>query len=255
MPIKPTRRQWLLGAAAQAALWSTLGLGTNLRRALAAEPITPTTSDALLVVDMQNCFVPGGSLAVKDGDKLVPLINQLAKQFANVVLTQDWHTADHVSFASQHPGKKPFETLQLPYGVQVLWPDHCVQGSAGAALVSGLDIPQAQLILRKGYHKDVDSYSAFLEADRKTETGLAGYLHDRKIKRLFMCGLATDYCVAWSALDARKLGFQVSVIEDACRGIDLNHSVDKAWEDMKKAKVARVQLADFAASSNERRTK
>jgi nicotinamidase/pyrazinamidase len=210
--------------------------------------ITPGPSDALLVIDMQNCFVPGGSLAVKDGDKLVPLINQLAKRFANVVLTQDWHTPDHVSFASQHAGTKPFDTIKLAYGVQVLWPDHCVQGTAGAALVTGLEIPHAQLVLRKGYHKDVDSYSAFLEADRKTETGLAGYLHDRKIKRVFVCGLATDYCVAWSALDAHKLGFQVGVIEDACRGIDLNHSLEKAWQDMKKASVMRVQSSDFAAA-------
>jgi nicotinamidase/pyrazinamidase len=239
-----SRREWLLGAAAHAIVWSTLG--TQLRRALAADLIIPGAADALLVIDVQNCFVPGGSLAVKDGDKIVPLINQLAKRFANVVLTQDWHTADHVSFASQHPGKKPFETLPMSYGVQVLWPDHCVQGTASAALAPGLDIPHAQLVLRKGYHKDVDSYSAFLEADRKTETGLAGYLHERKIKRLFLCGLATDYCVAWSALDARKFGFQANVIEDACRGIDLNHSLDKAWQDMKTAKVGRVQSSDFA---------
>jgi nicotinamidase/pyrazinamidase len=238
------RRAWLQGAA-HVTFWSLLG--THLQRALAAEPITPSASDALIVIDMQNCFVPGGSLAVKDGDKIVPLINKLAKRFANVVLTQDWHTADHVSFASQHPGKKAFETLPLSYGVQVLWPDHCVQGTAGAALVPGLDIPHAQLVLRKGYHKDVDSYSAFLEADRKTQTGLAGYLHDRKIKRVFLCGLATDYCVAWSALDARKLGFQVSVIEDACRGIDLDHSLEKACQDMRKASVTRLQSSDFAA--------
>jgi len=244
-----TRRRWLQSAAAQTVLFSAVGStwGSHLQRALAADRITPSASDALLVIDMQNCFAPGGSLAVKGGDAIVPLINQLGKRFANVVLTQDWHTADHVSFASQHPGKKPFETLSVAYGTQVLWPDHCVQGTAGAALVSGLDIPQAQLLLRKGYHKDVDSYSAFVEADHKTQTGLAGYLHDRKIKRVFLCGLATDYCVAWSALDARKLGFAASVIEDACRGIDLDHSLDKAWADMKKAQVGRLQSSDLLA--------
>ncbi len=202
-------------------------------------------TDVLLVVDMQNCFVPGGSLAVTDGAAIVPVINQLAKRFVNVVLTQDWHTADHTSFASQHPGKKPFESIALPYGKQVLWPDHCVQGTPGAALVPGLAVPQARLIVRKGFHKDVDSYSAFLEADRKTQTGLSGYLHSIGIQRVFLCGLATDYCVAWSAIDARKFGFKAVVVEDACRAIDLNGSLAKAWSDMKSAGVVRAQTADL----------
>ena len=224
----------------------------------AAAPATPPpgkppskilvkATDALLVIDVQNCFVPGGSLAVKDGNAVVPVINELAKAFGNVVLTQDWHTPDHVSFASQHPGKKPFESIPLGYGNQVLWPDHCVQGTPGAALVSGLSIPQARLVLRKGFHKDVDSYSAFLEADRKTQTGLAGYLRGAGVQRVFVCGLATDYCVAWSALDARKLGFQALVVEDASRGIDLGGSLAKAWADMKKAGVQRIQSSDVSA--------
>ncbi len=235
------RRKFLIAAGAAT---STL-LAAGLSRVWAADKIKPTDSDALLVIDVQNCFVPGGSLAVKRGDEIVPLINRIAKNFHNVVLTQDWHTADHVSFASQHEGKKPFEAIQLSYGTQVLWPDHCVQGTEGAAIVSGINIPHAELIIRKGFHRDVDSYSAFLEADRKTQTGLAGYLKGRGIKRVFVCGLATDYCVAWSALDARKFGFQADVIEDACRGIDLNGSIAKAWADMTKAGVKRIQSADI----------
>ena len=241
--VRITRRKFLVAAGASGA--SALLSAAPLRSALAAGKIKPTDSDALLVIDVQNCFVPGGSLAVKDGDKIVPLINQIAKGFHNVVLTQDWHTPDHVSFASQHAGKKPFETIELSYGTQVLWPDHCVQGTEGAAIVSGISIPQAELILRKGFHRDVDSYSAFLEADRKTETGLAGYLKGRNINRVFVCGLATDYCVAWSALDARRFGFQAEVIEDACRGIDLSGSIAKAWEQMAKAGVKRIQSSDL----------
>ncbi len=237
------RRQFLKRAAASAGMLAVAGVA--LRSTRAAGRIKPTHSDALLVIDVQNCFVPGGSLAVKDGDQIVSLINQIAKAFQNVVLTQDWHTLDHVSFASQHPGKKPFETIQLDYGTQVLWPDHCVQGTEGAAIVTGIDIPHAELIIRKGFHRDVDSYSAFLEADRKTHTGLAGYLRERKIKRVFLCGLATDYCVAWSALDARKFGFQAAVIEDASRGIDLNGSLAKAWAQMNKAGVKRIQSSDI----------
>jgi len=237
------RRRFLVAASIGGALAALSAAG--LRSALAAGKIKPGDSDALLVIDVQNCFVPGGSLAVKEGDQIVPLINQIAKAFHNVVLTQDWHTPDHVSFASQHPGKKPFEAIKLAYGTQVLWPDHCVQGTEGANIVSGISIPQAELIIRKGFHRDVDSYSAFLEADRKTETGLAGYLKGRKIKRVFVCGLATDYCVAWSALDARKFGFQAEVIEDACRGIDLNGSIAKAWTEMTKAGVKRIQSGDL----------
>ena len=166
--------------------------------------IEPGPQDVLLVIDVQNGFVPGGALPVTGGDEVVPLINRLAGRFQHVVLTQDWHTPGHVSFASSHPGKKPFETIALPYGTQVLWPDHCVQGTADASLHPGLDIPHAELIIRKGYRKAIDSYSAFYEADGKTPTGLTGYLKERGLTRAFLVGLATDFCVAWSALDARK---------------------------------------------------
>ncbi len=202
--------------------------------------------DALIVVDVQNDFCPGGRLAVQKGDEVVPVINALAQRFANVVLTQDWHPPGHQSFATSHPGRKPFDSIKLPYGEQVLWPDHCVQGSDGAALHKDLSVPQAQLLIRKGYNKDVDSYSAFLEADRRTRTGLEGYLEERGIKRVFVCGLATDFCVAWTALDARKLGFAAAVIEDACRAIDNQGSLAAAWEKITKAGVTRLQSGDFA---------
>src|SRR5437763_12922247 len=215
----------------------------------AAASIKIDDGSALLVIDVQNCFLPGGSLAVKDGEQVVPVINKVAKGFVNVVMTQDWHTPGHVSFASVHSGKKPFETIDLPYGKQVLWPDHCVEGTDGASLSKDLSIPQAELIIRKGFHKDVDSYSAFPEADGKTSTGLAGYLKARKIKRVFVAGLATDFCVAWTALDARKAGFEVYVVEDACRGIDNQGSLAKAWADMAKAGVKRIQSADIAVSA------
>jgi nicotinamidase/pyrazinamidase len=195
----------------------------------------------LIVVDVQNDFCPGGALAVPKGDEVVPLINRLAARFDNVVLTQDWHPRGHASFASSHPGKKPFETIELPYGKQVLWPDHCVQGTPGAALHSGLKTEKAQLVVRKGFHRDIDSYSGFLEADRKTTTGLAGYLKERGFKSLFVCGLATDFCVAWTALDARAAGFGVSVIEDACRAIDLEGSLERAWGEMAAAGVKRIK--------------
>ena len=162
-----------------------------------------------------------------------------------MVATQDWHTPGHASFASAHSGKKPFETVAMPYGQQVLWPDHCVQGTEGAALSSGLKIPHVQLVIRKGYNPGVDSYSAFVEADGATKTGLAGYLKERGIQRVFVAGLATDFCVAWSALDARKAGFETAVIEDACRGIDLNGSLAAAWAQMKEAGVARIQSAEI----------
>src|SRR3954465_7703621 len=174
--------------------------------AKAAGKISVDDTSALLVIDVQNCFLPGGSLAVKDGDQVVPVINRIGKGFANVVMTQDWHTVGHVSFASSHSGRKPFETIDLKYGKQVLWPDHCVQGTDGASLSKDLSIPQAGLIVRKGFHNDVDSYSAFTEADGETTTGLAAYLKARKLQRLFVAGLATDFCVAWTALDARKAG-------------------------------------------------
>ncbi len=196
--------------------------------------------DVLLVVDVQNDFLPGGALAVPDGDAVIAPINRLAGRFGHVLLTQDWHPAGHISFAAGHPGRHPFETITLPYGAQVLWPVHCVQGTPGAALAPGLDLPQAELILRKGYHPDVDSYSAFTEADRRTPTGLAGYLRERGLHRLFVAGLATDFCVVWTALDARAAGFDVTVIEDACRGIDLAGSLDRAWREMAAAGVGRV---------------
>ncbi|MES2028143.1 MAG: bifunctional nicotinamidase/pyrazinamidase [Pseudomonadota bacterium] len=213
----------------------------------AAGKVSLDRTSVLLVIDVQNCFLPGGSLAVKDGDKVVPVINGIARKFADVVMTQDWHTPGHISFASSHSGKKPFETLEVKYGKQVLWPDHCVQGTEGAALSRDLAIPHTELILRKGFNKDVDSYSAFTEADGKTTTGLAAYLKARKLQRVFIAGLATDFCVAWSALDARKAGFDVYVIEDACRGIDTQGSLAKAWADMNKAGVKRIQSGDLAA--------
>lgn len=198
---------------------------------------------ALLIVDAQNGFMPGGGLPVAGGDAIVPVINRIAPRFANVVLTQDWHPADHVSFAASHPGRQPFERITLPYGEQVLWPTHCVQGTHDAALHAGLHVPQAQLIIRKGFHREVDSYSAFMEADRRTSTGLAAYLHARGITALYVCGLATDYCVAWSALDARAAGFAATVVEDACRAIDLDGSLARAWRDMAAAGVGRVSAS------------
>ena len=202
-------------------------------------------SDALLVIDAQNDFCEGGALAVQGGAAIMPLINRLAERFATVVATQDWHTPDHASFASSHAGKKPFDSVELAYGQQVLWPDHCVQGSDDASLVKGLHLPTAQLIIRKGFHKDVDSYSAFEEADRKTATGLAGYLKARGIKTVFVTGLATDFCVAWTAMDARKAGFNVYVIEDATRAIDLNGSLAAAWKQMGAQGVKRIQSGEI----------
>ena len=194
----------------------------------------------LVVVDVQNDFIPGGALAVPQGEEVVPEINRLAARFDDVILTQDWHPRGHASFASSHPGKKPFETVELPYGSQVLWPDHCVQGTAGAAFHPDLNLTKAQLVLRKGRHRDIDSYSAFLEADRETTTGLAGYLKERGFRKLYVCGLATDFCVAWTALDARAAGFDTTVIEDACRAIDLDGSLARAWTEMAAAGVKRA---------------
>jgi len=208
--------------------------------------IKPGPKDVLIVVDVQNDFCPGGRLAVQKGDEVVPIVNTLAKGFENVVLTQDWHPSGHQSFATSHPGRKPFDSIRLAYGEQILWPDHCVQGSDGAALHKDLSVAHAQLIVRKGFHKEVDSYSAFLEADRKTRTGLEGYLDERGIARVFVCGLATDYCVAWTALDARRLKFDAVVVEDACRAIDMQGSLAAAWERMTKAGVRRVQSGELA---------
>lgn len=178
----------------------------------------------LLVVDIQNDFCPGGSLAVPRGDEVVPLINALAPKFAHVVLTQDWHPRGHLSFASSHAGKKPYQTIEVSYGTQILWPDHCVQGTVGAAFRDDLHIPHAELVLRKGYHREIDSYSAFYENDRKTATGLAGYLRERGFTRVFLAGLAFDFCVRYSAEDARREGFEAVVFDDASRSIDVDGS-------------------------------
>jgi nicotinamidase/pyrazinamidase len=181
--------------------------------------------DMLLIVDMQNDFCPGGGLAVPRGDEIVPLVNRLAARFRHVVLTQDWHPRGHLSFASSYPGRTPYETIALAYGTQVLWPDHCVQGTPGADFRADLAVPHAELVLRKGYHREIDSYSAFVENDRKTSTGLAGYLRERGFTRVFVAGLAFDFCVRYSAEDAHRAGFQVTVVEDACRGIDVEGSM------------------------------
>ena len=213
-----------------------------------AAGIRPGAQAALIVVDVQNCFIDGGTLPVKGGAEVVPIINKLAGAFENIVVTQDWHTAGHASFASTYAGKKPFETTKLSYGTQVLWPDHCVQGSEDAALNKDLKLPTAQIILRKGFHKGVDSYSAFEEADRKTSTGLAGYLKGRGIKTVFVTGLATDFCVAWTAMDARKHGFEAYVIEDATRAIDLNGSLAAAWKQMQAKGVKRIQSSSIVGA-------
>jgi nicotinamidase/pyrazinamidase len=187
-------------------------------------------SDVLLVIDVQNDFCPGGNLAVPEGDKVVPVINRLAQRFHHVVVTQDWHPAGHHSFASSHAGRKPYDTIEAAYGPQILWPDHCVQGTEGAEFHPGLALRNLELVIRKGFRPHIDSYSALYENDHKTPTGLAGYLRERGIKRVFVCGLALDFCVRYSAEDARRQGFDVAVIEDACRGIDLWGSVQAARE-------------------------
>jgi nicotinamidase/pyrazinamidase len=194
-------------------------------------------TDVLLIVDVQNDFCPGGALAVPQGDEIVPLVNRIAAGFAHVVLTQDWHPPGHSSFASAHPGKHPFGTIELPYGTQVLWPDHCVQGTAGAEFHPALDVPHAELVLRKGFVPAIDSYSAFRENDRKTPTGLASYLRERGLIRITTVGIATDYCVLYSALDAREAGFEVTVETHACRGLDVEGSLGRAMAAMKDAGV------------------
>ncbi len=204
-------------------------------------------NSALIVVDVQNGFCPNGNLAVPNGDEVVPIINHVAKHFQNIVLTQDWHPADHISFAENHVGKQPFDTIELDYGTQVLWPTHCLQGSQDAELHPDLNIPSAQLIIRKGYHQHIDSYSAFLEADLQTSTGLAGYLQSRGIDTVYVVGLATDFCVAWTAMDAAKLGFYSYVIEDACRAIDLKGSLENAWQAMNDAGVKCISSQDILA--------
>lgn len=208
--------------------------------------IEPRPDDVLLVVDLQYDFLPGGSLAVAGGDTIIAPINALGRKFQHIIFTQDWHPKGHISFASGHPGKRPFESIELPYGQQVLWPDHCVQGTHGAALSTALDLPRAELVIRKGYNATVDSYSGFQEADRETRTGLAGYLEERQLRRLFITGLALDFCVGWTAIDARAAGFETYVVEDLCRAIDANGSLVKAWQEMNDAGVGRITGADLA---------
>jgi nicotinamidase/pyrazinamidase len=200
---------------------------------------------ALLVIDVQNDFIPGGQLAVPEGDLIVPLINQLGGQFKQVIIAQDWHPSGHASFASSHPNRQPYDEIQLPYGKQTLWPVHCVRDTPGAALHAELDLPHAQLIIRKGCNPDIDSYSAFLEADRTTTTGLAGYLKERGIDTVYMVGLALDFCVMFSALDARAAGFNTFVVLDACRAIDLQGSLAVAIERMQVAGVGLISTNDI----------
>jgi nicotinamidase/pyrazinamidase len=202
-------------------------------------------SDALVGIDVQNDFCPGGALAVPRGDEVVPVINRLAGRFRHMVLTEDWHPKGHVSFASSHPGCQPFQTIQVAYGEQVLWPDHCIPGTRGAEFHPGLDTRPADVVVRKGNDPAVDSYSALYENDHRTSTGLAGYLRERGVRRLFLAGLATDFCVQYSALDARREGFEVFVVEDAVRGIDLEGSLAAAWARMGGAGVHRVHEADL----------
>ncbi len=203
-----------------------------------------TSKDVLIVVDVQNDFCPGGALAVAEGDAVIPLIHRIAPKFEHIVLTQDWHCPAHTSFASAHPGKHPFDEIELSYGAQTLWPNHCVQGTFGAEFHPALHLPQAELILRKGFHPHVDSYSAFFENDRTTATGLGGYLRERNLTRIFLCGLAYDYCVGYSALDARRLGLSAIIVRDACRAIDLNGSVARVESEFA---AAGVELAESSS--------
>jgi nicotinamidase/pyrazinamidase len=196
--------------------------------------------DLLLIIDVQNDFCPGGALAVSNGNAVVPVINRISRRFGHIALTQDWHPAGHSSFASSHPGSAPFESIAMPYGRQTLWPDHCVQGTAGAALHAELSTERAELLIRKGFRPEIDSYSAFYENDRITPTGLAGYLRERGLKAIYLAGLATDYCVYYSAVDARRLGFEAVVIESGCRAIDLSGSLAAAWAGMQEAGVQRI---------------
>ena len=210
-----------------------------------------TPQDALIVIDVQNDFCSGGALAVADGDAVIPAIHKIAPLFEHILLTQDWHTPDHSSFASAHPGKQPFDTIDLGYGAQTLWPAHCVQGTPGADFHPALQLTQAELILRKGFRRDIDSYSAFFENDRTTDTGLAGYLAERGFNetngtRVFFAGLAYDYCVGYSALDARRLGLSAVILRDACRAIDLNGSVAAIETEFQQAGVQLIETADLS---------
>ncbi len=199
-----------------------------------------TTHDVFLVIDVQRDFCPGGALPVPSGDEVVPIINQIAQRFEHVVLTQDWHPKHHLSFASSHPGKASLHVVEASYGEQTLWPDHCVQGSAGAEFHPSLDIPHAELILRKGFRREIDSYSAFQENDRRTKTGLAGYLRERGITRVFLAGLAYDYCVRFSAMDTKAAGFEAVVIENACRAIALGNSIEETMNDFRRSGVQQI---------------
>jgi len=198
------------------------------------------SDDLLLIIDVQNDFCPNGALAVSDGDAVVPVINRLAGQFDHLALTQDWHPAGHSSFASSHPGSVPFQSITMPYGPQTLWPDHCIQATPGAAFHPKLETDRAQLIIRKGFRREIDSYSAFFENDKTTPTGLGGYLRERGLERVFLVGLATDFCVYYSAMDARRLGFEAVVIDAGCRAIDLAGSLAAAYAGMAEAGVERI---------------
>jgi nicotinamidase/pyrazinamidase len=202
------------------------------------------STDALLLIDLQPDFMPGGALAVAGGDEILPTINALAGKFDHVLLTQDWHPAEHISFASTHPGKQPYQQIQAAYGPQTLWPEHCLQHTSGAALHPALDIPHAELILRKGFRTHIDSYSAFLENDHTTPTGLAGYLRERGLKRLFLAGLAYDFCVRFSAIDGKALGFETLVLEDACRAVNLPNSVAETNAAFAGVGIPRIQATD-----------
>jgi nicotinamidase/pyrazinamidase len=206
-----------------------------------------TPRDVLIVIDVQNDFCPGGKLAIADGDAVIAPVLRAAQQFAHIVLTQDWHTPHHSSFASAHPGKKPFDQIEASYGTQTLWPDHCVQGTPGAELHPSLQLTRAELILRKGFRPGIDSYSAFFENDRTTTTGLSGYLRERNLTRVFLAGLAYDFCVGYSALDARRLGFEAMVIKDACRAIDLNGSAAKMESEFSRAGVVLIEAAKLSS--------
>ena len=208
-------------------------------------PAKMMRDDVLLVIDVQRDFCVNGRLAVHNGDAVVPLINQLASRFDHVILTQDWHPARHSSFASTHPGKRPYESIQASYGPQTLWPDHCIQGSPGAEFHPDLDIPHVELILRKGFRTAIDSYSAFTENDKTTPTGLAGYLNERGFRRIFLAGLAYDYCVRFSAVDAVREGFEALVFEDACRSVDLGSSVADTQREFAEMGVVRLATAEF----------
>jgi len=205
--------------------------------------------DVLIVTDVQNDFCPGGALAVPRGNEVITPIHRIAPLFQHIILTQDWHPANHASFAASHPGRQPFEPIELACGPQTLWPPHCVQGSAGAEFHPELHLPQAELILRKGFRPQIDSYSAFFENDRATPTGLAGYLRERGLRRVFLAGLAYDYCVGYSALDAQRLGFDALVVRDACRAIDLNGSVTAMEAELARSRVTVVQAAELCENS------